>query len=99
MNKLDRVLLIGAFFIVYLTLYGKLGVITADVKAIRATVTQQAKECHDFDTIEVKNIPHTVSQPTVQQTDIENWEIPWSNVVAGICGMALFAFILWRLTR
>lgn len=28
--------------------------IAADVKVIRATITQQAKECHNLDTMEVK---------------------------------------------
>ena len=33
----------------------RLKLIAADIKVIRSTVTQQAKECHNLDTMEVKN--------------------------------------------
>lgn len=42
-------------FGLYLMAYGKLGKIADDIAVIRATITQQAKEYHNLDTVEVKN--------------------------------------------
>jgi hypothetical protein len=55
MNNFDKGILLIIFIMGYLILYGKLGSIATDIKVIRATVTHQAKDCHNVDTMEVKN--------------------------------------------
>ena len=37
-----KVFLVIAFIVLYLTLYGKLGIITSELREIRSIVTQQA---------------------------------------------------------
>ena len=47
--------LVASLAIYFFFTYQRLERIAADIKVIRATCTQQAKECHNLDTTEVKN--------------------------------------------